>query len=489
MGLFRSILVADDEPSIRHVLTLVLAEKGYEVRAVENGEEALKELAARHYDALLCDVRMPRVDGRQVLERALPQWPDLTVIVMSAYGAPDAALEAVALGAYDYVQKPFKPEEMVLALRKAEERQRLVRENRRLRKGPEGKGGALEGLLGISDPMREVRRQIQRVAPASTTVLVTGESGTGKELVARALHDLSPRAGMPFVALNCGAMPAGLIESELFGHARGAFTDARTAKRGLFSEADGGTLFLDEVGELPMPSQVKLLRVLQEGEVRPLGENRAEKVDVRVVAATLRDLGKLVEKGEFREDLYYRLHVVNLRVPPLRERRDDVMLLARAFLDRFNRELNREAPVRCFSPEAEALLTAYAWPGNVRELENAVERAVLLCEGDEVAPENLPEKIWSAGSRRGAGRAAMPSPATSSAPAMTVEAAAHKEDLSLKVAMRELEESYIRAALRRTKGNRTRAAEVLEISHRALLYKIKEYGIDPDAEAEAAGHE
>ncbi|HVE85707.1 MAG TPA: sigma-54 dependent transcriptional regulator, partial [Myxococcales bacterium] len=327
---------------------------------------------------------------------------------------------------------------------------------------------ALLELLGETEPMKALHRQIRKLAPVSTTVLITGESGTGKELVARALHALSTRAAMPFIPVNCGAIPAGLIESELFGHARGAFTDARTAKRGLFAEADGGTIFLDEVGELPAPAQVKLLRILQEGEVRPVGENRAEKVDVRIIAATLRDLGKLVERGELREDLYYRLNVVNVRMPPLRERREDVLLLARHFLQRFNRELNREEEVEGFSPEAEALLTQYAWPGNVRELENAVERAVLLSEATTVGPDSLPEKLWDGG------RPAAPPAAVPDLPQV-------EPDLSLKRAVRQLEETFIRAALRRTKGNRTRAAEVLEISHRALLYKIKEYGIDPDA--------
>ncbi|OJT27367.1 hypothetical protein BO221_05145 [Archangium sp. Cb G35] len=469
MALFRSILVADDEPSVRHVLTLVLSGMGYEVRAVADGEEALRELSARGYDVLLCDVRMPKRDGLSVLRQALAEHPGLTVVVMSAYGSQEQALEAVGAGAYDYVRKPFKPEEIVFVLRKAEERERLLRENRRL----QASGGVApgEGILGESESMRVVMRQVERLAPVGTTVLITGESGTGKELIARALHARSPRAAMPFVAVNCGAIPTGLIESELFGHARGAFTDARTARRGLFSEADGGTLFLDEVGELPPPAQVKLLRVLQEGELRPVGENRAEKVDVRVLAATLRDLGRLVERGEFREDLYYRLNVVNVRVPPLRERHSDILLLARAFLLRFNRELNREPPVRGFGPEAEALLASYAWPGNVRELENAMERAVLLAEGELILPENLPERLW-----------ATPPPA--SAPALTPTRPSSEANLSLKQAIRDLEESYIRAALRRTRGNRTRAAEVLEISHRALLYKIKEYGIDADAEGE-----
>ncbi|GEL70623.1 acetoacetate metabolism regulatory protein AtoC [Myxococcus virescens] len=436
-----------------------------------DGEDALKELAARDYDVLLCDVRMPKKDGLSVLREALAAQPSLTAVVMSAYGSQEQALQAVAWGAFDYVQKPFKPDEIVFVLRKAEERERLVRENRRLKQSnlpstPEGH------ILGESPALHALLRQVARLAPVDTTVLISGESGTGKELIARELHERSPRAPMSFVAVNCGAIPSGLIESELFGHAKGAFTDARTAKRGLFAEADGGTLFLDEVGELPLSAQVKLLRVLQEGEIRPVGENRVEKVSVRVVAATLRDLSRLVAKGEFREDLYYRLNVVNLRVPPLRERREDVPLLARAFIARFNRELNRDPPVAGLSSEAEALLQSYAWPGNVRELENAMERAVLLADEPLILPANLPERLWAA------------SPPGPQGTTQVGQVLQDGRDLSLKRAIRELEESYIRAALRKTKGNRTRAAELLDISHRALLYKIKEYGIDPDAEAE-----
>lgn len=467
---FRTVLIADDEPSIRHVLTLVLSDQGYEVRAVSDGEEALKELAARPYDVVISDVRMPKLDGVKLLEQALAAQPDLTFLVMSAYGSKDQALAAVSAGAYDFVQKPFKPEEIVFALRKAEERLRLLKENRRLR-GPVSQA-PLDRLLGDSEPMLSLKRQVTRVAPVSTTILLLGESGTGKELVARALHELSPRASMPFVAVNCGAIPAGLIESELFGHAKGAFTDARVARRGLFSDADGGTLFLDEVGELPMSAQVKLLRVLQEGEVRAVGENRAEKVDVRVVAATLRDLAKLVEKGEFREDLYFRLNVVQLRVPPLRERRGDVLKLAQAFIDRFNRSLNRDPAIVGCSPEVEGLLTAYDWPGNVRELENAMERAVLLTDATTLTPDALPEKIWSP----------RVTPAQHTGPALPPA----EGDLSLKRAISTIEDRFIRAALRRTRGNRTRAAELLELSHRALLYKLKDYGIDADAEGEKA---
>jgi len=469
MSILRSVLVADDEASLRHVLTLVLQAQGYEVRAVGNGEEALAELEARDYDAVISDVRMPRVDGLTVLRKALARQPDLTFVVMSAYGQPDAALAAVAAGAFDYVSKPFKPEEVVLVLKKAEERRRLVTENRRLRRSGTDRD-PLARIVGSSEVVKQLHRQILKVAPVSSTVLITGESGTGKELVARALHELSPRAAMPFVPVNCGAIPPGLVESELFGHARGAFTDARTAKRGLFAEADGGTLLLDEAGELPPPAQIKLLRFLQEGEIRAVGENRSERVDVRVLAATHRDLGKLVEKGEFREDLYYRLNVVNLAIPPLRARREDVLELAQGFLLRFNRELNRQTPVTGFEPGAEELLASYSWPGNVRELENAIERAVLLAEGNLVQVQNLPERIWS-------------SPRSAERGTPVVEASS-QEDLSLKRAMRSLEERYIRAALRRTRGNRTRASELLEISHRALLYKIKEYGIDADAEGE-----
>ena len=475
MGAFRTILVVDDEPSIRHVLSLFLTEKGYEVRAVGDGEEALKELSSRRYDVVISDVRMPKVDGMSLLKQAQGLWPELTFLVMSAYGTQDQALAAVAQGAYDFIQKPCKPEEVVLVLRKAEERLQLVRENRRL-KGSATSSVQLDRVIGQSESIRALYKQVQRVAPVTTTVLITGESGTGKELVARAIHELSPRADKPFVTVNCGAIPAGLIEAELFGHARGAFTDAKTARRGLLSEADTGTVFLDEIGELPQALQVKLLRFLQEGEVRPVGETRADKVDVRVVAATLRDLEKLSKKGEFREDLYFRLNVMMLRVPPLRERQDDIMGLAKTFVLRFNRELNREASVTSFSPAAELLLMRYGWPGNVRELENAIERAVLLAEGPVIQEEHLPDKVRFEETVAAPSLAGLPS-------SPTPEAMGY----SLKRASLRLEEDFIRAALRKTRGNRTKAAELLEISHRALLYKIKDYGIDPDAEGEHDG--
>ena len=452
----RSILIADDEEPIRHVLTVLLSEHGFFVRAVKDGEEALRELSARDYDALVTDVRMPRVDGLQLVRAVQEQSPDTTVIVMSAYGSHDLALQAMKAGAYDYLGKPFRPDEVLLVLRKAEERERLRAENRRLRREIEASRGT-SAIVAESGAMKEVLRLLHKVAPAKTTVLITGESGTGKELVARALHDLSPRAERPFVAVNCGAIPEQLIESELFGHAKGAFTGAVAAKRGLFEEADGGTLLLDEVGDLPLQLQVSLLRVLQEGEVRRVGDARAMRVDVRVLAATHQDLSQAVSAGAFREDLFYRLNVVGLRLPPLRERSEEIEPLARRFLARHAVRLGMQE--KLLSAAALRLLLAWRWPGNARELENALERALVLSEGAEIEAEALPEELRASAAPSG------PPPAPG------------EGDLSVKRAQRALEADLIRRALERTDGNRTRAAELLELSPRALLYKIREYGL------------
>jgi two-component system response regulator AtoC len=451
---FQRILVVDDEEPLRHLLTVILRDHGYDPRAVGSGEDALRELEARDYDLLLTDVRMPRMDGLELVREARRRDPQLTVLVMTAYGSHDLAIEAMKAGAYDYLSKPFRPDEVVLVLRKAEERERLARENRRLRRELAA-AFPLDGLVGRSEAMQEVVRQLRRVAPQKTTVLLQGESGTGKELLARALHDLSPRASLPFVAVNCGAIPAELLESELFGHVRGAFTDARRDKKGLAAEADGGTLFLDEVAELPLGLQVKLLRFLQEEELRPVGDTRARKVDVRVVAATSRDLEREVKAGAFRDDLYWRLNVVALRLPPLRERPEDVAALAAHFLARYAR-LRPELAGLAFTEGALEALGAHRWPGNVRELEHAVERAVVLADGPEIGEGDLPDTVRA--------------PAPAAAPP-------GDGDLSLRRGTRGLEERLIRAALERTGGNRTRAAELLEISYRALLYKIKEYGL------------
>ncbi len=454
---FRNVLIVDDEESMRHLLSVILRDRGYDARAVSNGEEALRELGARDYDVVLSDVRMPRMDGLRLLAEVQRLQPELTFIVMSAYGSHDSALEAMKAGAYDYVSKPFKPDEVVLVLRKAEERERLFRENRRLRREL-ASAYRFENVVGTSEAMAEVLRQVRKVAPIKTTVLLAGESGTGKELVARALHELSPRASFPFVAVNCGAIPGELLESELFGHVKGAFTDASRNKMGLVAEADGGTLFLDEVGELPLALQVKLLRFLQEEEIRRVGDNRSERVAVRVVAATARDLARAVEAGDFREDLYYRLNVVGIRLPPLRERPGDIPLLARHFLGKYAR-LRPDRPVAAISDAALEAMQAYRWPGNVRELEHAIERAVVLCDGPEIGEEDLPDKLRE------------PAPA---APPVTLP----DGSLSIKRAARAVEEQLIRKALERTGGNRTRAAEILEISYRALLYKMKEYGVE-----------
>jgi two-component system response regulator AtoC len=452
------VLVVDDDASMRHLLSVILADHGYEARAVASGEDALRELAARDYDLVLTDVRMPGMGGLELLRRILALEPERLVIVMSAYGSQDAALEAMKAGAYDYVSKPFRPDEVVLVLRKAEERERLARENRRLRTELSD-AYRPEAIVGGSQAMQELLRQVAKVAPQKATVLLQGESGTGKELLARALHEGSPRASLPFVAVNCGAIPAELIESELFGHVRGAFTDAVRAKKGLATEADGGTLFLDEIGELPIGVQVKLLRFLQEQEVRPVGDVRSRRVDVRVVAATSRDLSSDVGAGRFREDLLYRLDVVRLRLPPLRERPEDIAPLAAHFLARHAR-LRPDLPGLALGDDAREALLAHRWPGNVRELEHALERAVVLADGALIHEQDLPDAIR--------------------APARAPERAGETppDDLSVKRATRALEERLIRAALERTGGNRTRAAELLDLSYRALLYKIRDYGIE-----------
>ncbi len=459
----RNVLVVDDEASMRHVLTLLLEERGISARACGSGEDALAELEARPYDAVVTDVRMPRMSGIELLRRARAVAPEAAFVVMSAYGSEELALEAMREGAADYVSKPFQPEELVLKLRMAEERERFAREARRLRKELHEEKG-LDALVGESAPMQELARQIRKIAPVKTTVLVTGESGTGKELVARALHELSPRAKEPFVPVNCGAIPEGLVESELFGHVKGAFTDASRSKKGLFAEADGGTIFLDEIGELPLAVQVKLLRVLQEEEIRPVGESRPQRVDVRVIAATVRDLPERVRAGAFREDLYYRLAVVPLRLPSLRERPDDIPRLAEHFVGKYNARLHRETPIRAIAPESVALLRRYAWPGNVRELENAIERALVLADGDRLTPDVLPERV------RGNGPLATFRAGTALSPLAP-------DELSIKKATLRIEQELITRALAQTGGNRTRAAQLLEISHRALLYKLKEYGI------------
>ena len=450
----RRVLVVDDEENLRLVLRTLLRRHGYEVETASSGEEALPLVDSFGPDVVLTDVRMPKMGGLDLLQTLKAKGNDATVIVMSAYGNMDLAIEAMKTGAYDYVQKPFKPDEIVLALRKAEEREALRRENRALRDEIR-KEHRFEDILAKSGRMQEIFRTIAKIADYKTTVLVTGESGVGKELVARAIHRRSSRRGGNFVAVNCGAIPENLLESELFGHKKGSFTDAVQDRRGLFEEANGGTLFLDEIGELPLGLQVKLLRVLEDEKIRRVGETRDLQVDVRIIAATHRDLMAETKAGRFREDLFYRLNVLHVHSPPLRERREDVPLLIDHFVARNNARLGTS--IRGLDTESRRLLYEYAWPGNVRELENTIERAMVLAESDQIVASDLPERIREARD--------------------TVQLQLASGELSVKKTMRVIEEILIRRALQKTKGNRTRAAEVLEISHRALLYKIKDYEI------------
>jgi two-component system response regulator AtoC len=450
----RRVLVVDDEENIRLVLRTLLKKHGYEVEAADSGEAALAALESFDPDVILTDVRMPRMGGLDLLGALKAKQHPATVIVMSAYGNVDLAIEAMKAGAYDYVSKPFKPDEIVLALRKAEERETLRRENRALKEQIH-KENQFESILAKSAEMVAIFRTVAKIADFKTTVLITGESGTGKELVARAIHSRSARKGSPFVAINCGAIPENLLESELFGHRKGAFTDATADRRGLFEEATTGTLFLDEIGELPLNLQVKLLRVLQEETIRRLGDTKDVKVDVRIIAATHRDLAADVKAVRFREDLFYRINVLSIQVPPLRSRREDVSLLVDHFVTRNNARLGTQ--IRGVSVEARKLLLEYAWPGNVRELENTIERAMVLAEGDVLQAADLPERIRDA--------------------LDPVQVQLASGELSIKKTTAAIEQILIRRALQKTKGNRTRAADLLEISHRALLYKIKDYKI------------
>ena len=450
----RRVLVIDDEAGLRHTLLLILRDEGYQVTVAEDGEAGLRVALAESPELVLCDVRMPRLGGLEFLERYQEAGGTGLVIMMSAYGALDAAVEAMRRGAYDYISKPFNADEVILTLRKAEEREQLRREVARLRKEV-GRAEGFEGVVGVSGAMREVMDLASRVAPFPSTVLLTGESGSGKEAIARAVHRASPRAGRGFVAVNCGAIPENLLESELFGHERGAFTGADRAREGLFEEADAGTIFLDEIGELSLPLQVKLLRVLQERTIRRVGGTGERAVDVRVLAATARDLVDEVREGRFREDLFYRINVVQIHVPPLRTRPEDIPLLAEHFMRLHAARLGVQAGP--LPRELVPVLAAYSWPGNVRELENVVERALVL-SGGSVGVEHLPPHVRT-------GR-------------HPFQLADDDGDLSVKRRLPALEKSLISRALERCHGNRTRAAELLDLSVRALSYKIKDYELE-----------
>jgi two-component system response regulator AtoC len=451
----KKILIVDDDGSMRHMLSLILKREGYEVQAVGKGSEALNLVASESFDFILSDVVMPGMGGLELLQALKEKKVETTVIMMSAYGNLGTAVEAMKRGAYDYISKPFRPDEVLLALRKAEERENLRKENLRLRREV-SREYAFGNIVGKSPKMMQLFDTIKKISEYKTSVLIIGESGTGKEMVARCLHYNSPRNNGPFEALNCGAIPETLLESELFGHEKGAFTDAKKEKRGSFEMAHQGTLFLDEVGEMSLTAQVKLLRVLQEGEVKRLGSERTFTVDVRIIAATIQDLSRAAAEGKFREDLFYRLNVLPVHLPPLRERKEDIPLLVEHFIHKYNEQhrLNTEGAAE----DVLARLLEYSWPGNVRELENAIERAMILAQGKKIEADCLPSEVL--GTR--------PS---------------WKKDLwgdeySIKKASRIMEEELIRKALKKTGGNRSHAVKILEISHPALLSKIKEYGIE-----------
>ncbi len=453
----RTLLIIDDEENMRHMLQAMVSRHGYSVETAVDGRDALNKIAGRHFDFILCDIRMPHMDGIAFLHEAGAGIQTSTVIMMSAYGTIDTALEAIKAGAYDFISKPFKTDEVLLTLKKAEERESLRQENRLLREQLEEIkiGEGFDKMVAGSKSMHSLFTLARKVAPYDTTVLIIGESGTGKELVAKGIYASSLRNKHPFIVVNCGSIPANLLESEFFGYVKGAFTGADRTRKGLLAEADGGTLFLDEIGELPLDMQVKLLRVLQEGEIKPVGANKTEQINIRILAATSRDLDDEVRQGTFREDLFYRLNVLTLQIPPLRERPEDIPLLCNHFIQKFNITLGRN--ISSIRPEAMERLLTHTWPGNVRELENIIQRGIVLAEDQTIGLEQLPPYL------------------VQTTPAECCEQ--FFTGFSLKEAQRIMEEKLITKALKETGGNRSQASKLLELSYPSLLSKIKEYHI------------
>ncbi len=460
----KQVLIVDDEPNLRKILSHQLSRDGYDVLTAEDGEQGLAQLREHHIDLVITDLKMPKIDGMTLLKKALEEEPELPVVLITAHGTIDTAVEALKTGAFDFVTKPFDKDEVRQIVAKALK----TRELRGADATPTAaSSGARFGIIGTSPGIAELYAILERVADTPTTVLVTGESGTGKELVARALHVHSSRKERPFIKVNCAAIPKELIESELFGYERGAFTGAVSSKPGRFELANGGTLFLDEIGEIPIEMQVKLLRALQESEFERVGGIKTIRVDVRLVGATNRDLKKLIAGGSFREDLYYRLNVVPIRLPALRERTGDIPLLVEHFLVKFNDRLKKR--VEGAESEAMEALVQYPWPGNIRELENVVERAVLFCDTQRLRTSDLPHEI------RG-----IPAMANVPLPEADLQAALAGEGglkEHVKVAMSRLEKELVSRALQQTGGNVTHAARLLKISRKGLQLKMKELGL------------
>lgn len=450
------IVVADDEPRIRKMICRLLTDEGYDVMPVENGREAVEALLSFQPDVILLDQQMPVMTGVEALEEIKQIAPNQVVLFVTAFGSISLAVDAVKKGAYDFIEKPFDNDKLLLTVGRAVEHSRMKGEISNLKKSL---GEKKSHVIGDNTGLKQVMTQVRRVAETNATVLIHGESGTGKELIARAVHDNSLRSQGPFVAINCGAIPLTLMESELFGHERGAFTDAKEAKAGTFERADGGTLFLDEVGELPLDAQVKLLRVLEERRITRIGGKKAIPVDVRIVAATNRNLDDEVKNGHFRLDLLYRLNVFTLILPPLRERKEDIPLLTNFFIRKYNRTLSLD--VQSVSPEAISLLTSYDWPGNVRDLENAIQSSMILCTGGVIRPEHLPDRIKG----------------YELAEAQTVSGSSGN---SIREINAQMEKELIIEALKKHNFNRTLTAEALNISRKTLFNKMKRYGLSSD---------
>jgi DNA-binding NtrC family response regulator len=451
-----NLLIVDDEQSYRQLLSLVFEGDGNYIRTAMNGRDAVAKLQEEAADVIITDVRMPDMDGIELLRAAREFLPDVGVVLMTAFATVETAREAFKLGADDFIQKPFDVEELKIIVKKALEKQILITENRAFKRAQRERG-SVRNIIGHSDKMQAVYQMIETVAEVQSTVLIQGESGTGKELVARAIHDLSPRAEKPFISINCGAFTDTLLESELFGYIKGSFTGANANRKGLFEAAHKGTIFLDEIGEMTPAMQVKLLRVLQERRVRPVGAHDELPVDARVIAATNRDLKQMTEDGSFREDLFYRISVIPISLPPLRDRKEDITDLVAHFVKKFCDQTGREVSV---SPKTMEILENYTWHGNVRELEHTIERAVALERGEEIQPERLPEHITNYNPER-----------------INAEFDLPDSGINLATHLENLEKTYVVEALKRTGGNQTRAAELLQMQVRSLRHLLDKHSI------------